>query len=1401
MAYSFTEKKRIRKDFGKRPSILDVPYLLSIQIDSYRKFLQSVKMQEANAKWSDKGGDRKVAFNEYMDEIGLHAAFKSVFPIASYSGSAELDYVAYRLGEPSFDVKECQIRGLTYAAPLRVVLRLKIYDKETNNKAVKEVKEQEVYMGELPLMTDNGTFVINGTERVIVSQLHRSPGVFFDHDRGKTHSSGKLLFSARVIPYRGSWLDVEFDPKDCVFVRIDRRRKLPVTVLLRALGYDTEQILDLFFETNVFHFNGEQITWDIVPERLKGEIAFFDFKVGDEVLVEKGRRITMRHIKELSKAGIKRVEVPVEFLVGKVIAVNIPKPDGEGGELLFEANDEITEENVELLLDAGIKDLATIYTNDLDRGPYISNSLRIDSTRNELEALVEIYRMMRPGEPPTADAAKNLFNNLFFTFDRYDLSGVGRMKFNRRVGRDTVVGPGILYDHVYYGRKNDENSKNLVKELGETSDIIDVIQTLVDIRNGNGTVDDIDHLGNRRIRCVGEMTENVFRVGLVRVERAVKERLSLAESEGLMPQELINAKPVAAAVKEFFGSSQLSQFMDQNNPLSEVTHKRRVSALGPGGLTRERAGFEVRDVHPTHYGRVCPIETPEGPNIGLINSLASYARTNEYGFLESPYRKVEAGKVTDEIQYLSAIEEGKYVIAQANANLDGEGRLIDALVSCRHQNEFTLSTPDKVNFMDVSPKQVVSVAASLIPFLEHDDANRALMGSNMQRQAVPTLRTEKPLVGTGIERNVAVDSGVTVVARRGGKVDSVDAGRIVVRVNDAETQAGEPGVDIYNLTKYIRSNQNTCINQRPLVKPGDQVARGDVMADGPSTDLGELALGQNMLVAFMPWNGYNFEDSILISERVVEQDRFTTIHIEELNCVARDTKLGSEEITADIPNVGEAALTKLDDSGIVYIGAEVKSGDIVVGKVTPKGETQLTPEEKLLRAIFGEKASDVKDTSLRIPPSMDGVVIDVRVFTRDGVEKDERALRIEESELDSVRKDLNDELRIMEEDTFERVEKMLTGKVAESGPNGLKTNARVTKTYLQNLPRDRWFEIAMKNEQINEQLEAIAKQVKEQRENFQNRFEQKRGKITAGDDLAPGVLKMVKVYLAVRRRIQPGDKMAGRHGNKGVISRIVPVEDMPYQENGEPVDVVLNPLGVPSRMNIGQVLETHLGWASKGLGHRIGAILEAKSRSMVKQLRKFLTQVYNQTGGRLEDLDGFSDEEIIELAKNLRGGVPMATPVFDGAHESEIHALFKLAGYDVSGQSTLYDGRTGDRFERQVTVGYMYMLKLNHLVDDKMHARSTGPYSLVTQQPLGGKAQFGGQRFGEMEVWALEAYGASYTLQEMLTVKSDDVNGRNKMYKNIVDGDHRMEPGMPESFNVLVKEIKSLGINIELEQE
>ncbi len=1380
MAYTFTEKKRIRKDFGKRPSILDVPFLLATQIDSYRNFLQQ----------DQKPGERELK--------GLEAAFKSVFPIESYSGNAALEYVSYRLGEPTFDVRECQLRGSTYAAPLRVLVRLVIYDKDApaGTKVVKDVKEQEVYMGELPLMTDTGTFVINGTERVIVSQLHRSPGVFFDHDKGKTHSSGKLLFNARVIPYRGSWLDFEFDPKDNVYVRIDRRRKLPATVLLRALGYDTEEILADFFETDRFHITKKTLKMDLVPERLRGETVDFDLELNGEVLVEAGRRITARHIRQLDKAGVTRLDVPESFLIGRVLARDLV--DKETGELLAEANSEVTEELLELMRERGIKQIHTLFANDLDHRPFISKTLSLDPTNNALEAQVEIYRMMRPGEPPTKEAAQNLFHNLFFTADRYDLSAVGRMKFNRRLGREAETGPGILYDHKYFAQRGDELSKRLVAEQGTTSDIVDVLRTLVEIGNGRGTVDDIDHLGNRRIRSVGEMAENQFRVGLVRVERAVKERLSIAESEGLMPQELINAKPVSAAVKEFFGSSQLSQFMDQNNPLSEVTHKRRVSALGPGGLARERAGFEVRDVHPTHYGRVCPIETPEGPNIGLINSLAVYARTNRYGFLETPYRKVEDGRVTDRIDYLSAIEEGKYVIAQANAALDEEGRLSDALVSCRHENEFTLKAPGEVNYMDVSPKQIVSVAASMIPFLEHDDANRALMGSNMQRQAVPTLRTDKPLVGTGMERVVAVDSGVTVVARRGGRVESVDAARIVVRVNDDETEAGEPGVDIYNLTKYTRSNQNTCINQRPLVDVGDGIARGDVLADGPSTDMGELALGQNLRVAFMPWNGYNFEDSILISERVVQEDRFTTIHIEELTCMARDTKLGSEEITGDIPNVGEAALAKLDESGIVYVGAEVREGDILVGKVTPKGESQLTPEEKLLRAIFGEKASDVKDTSLRVPSGMAGTVIDVQVFTRDGVEKDARALEIEEEELERVRKDLNDQLRIMEDDTFDRVEKMLLGKLADGGPQGLKAGAKITKTYLKGLNRDQWLEIRLRNEATARQLEAIAEQITQQREAFRNRYEEKKRKLTAGDDLAPGVLKMVKVYVAVKRRIQPGDKMAGRHGNKGVISMIVPVEDMPFSEDGEPVDIVLNPLGVPSRMNIGQVLETHLGWAAKGVGRRIGDMLQA--RAEVAELRAFLDQVYN-TSGHEEDLDSLSDEEILELAANLRDGVPMATPVFDGANEDEIKAMLRLGGLPESGQTVLYDGRTGDAFERPVTVGYMYMLKLNHLVDDKMHARSTGPYSLVTQQPLGGKAQFGGQRFGEMEVWALEAYGASYTLQEMLTVKSDDVNGRTRMYKNIVDGNHEMDAGMPESFNVLVKEIRSLGINIELEQE
>tara|TARA_Y100001934_G_scaffold217908_1_gene258810 strand:+ start:4136 stop:8209 length:4074 start_codon:yes stop_codon:yes gene_type:complete len=1357
MGYSFTEKKRIRKDFSKRPSILDVPYLLAIQLSSYRSFLQADVAQH----------DRALR--------GLHAAFQSVFPIESYSGDASLEYGGYRLGRPIFDVKECQLRGLTYAASLRVTLRLVIYDKEASGKVVKEQKEQEVYMGEIPLMTENGTFVINGTERVIVSQLHRSPGVFFEHDKGKTHSSGKLLFSARVIPYRGSWLDFEFDPKELVFVRIDRRRKLPATVLLRALGMEVDEILDIFFERSTFTVNAKALRLKLVPERLRGETAMFDIADKDgKVIVEAGRRITARHVAMIKRANLKTLAVDDDYAVGRVLAMDLV--DTGSGEVVANANDELTAETIAAIREAGIKSFDVIYTNDVDRGPFVSDTLRVDTTRTALEAQVEIYRMMRPGEPPTKDAAQTLFHNLFFSAERYDLSAVGRMKFNRRVGRDEVTGEGVL-------------SKD---------DIVSVLSTLTDIKNGNGNVDDIDHLGNRRIRSVGEMAENQFRIGLVRVERAVKERLSLAETEGLMPQELINAKPVSAVVKEFFGSSQLSQFMDQNNPLSEVTHKRRVSALGPGGLTRERAGFEVRDVHPTHYGRVCPIETPEGPNIGLINSLAVYARTNEYGFLETPYRKVVKGKVTENIEYLSAIEEGQYVIAQANADLNKKGELTEEFVTARNQNEFMLASPDSVNYMDVSPKQIVSVAAALIPFLEHDDANRALMGSNMQRQAVPTLRAEKPLVGTGIERTVAVDSGVTVVARRGGVVDSVDAGRIVVRVNDDETEAGEAGVDIYTLTKYTRSNQNTCINQRPLVRPGDLISRGDVLADGPSTDLGELALGQNMLVAFMPWNGYNFEDSILISERVVQEDRYTTIHIEELVCVARDTKLGPEEVTADIPNVSDSALSKLDESGIVYVGAEVKPGDILVGKVTPKGETQLTPEEKLLRAIFGEKASDVKDTSLRVSSGMNGTVIDVQVFTRDGVEKDQRARHIEEMELAKVKKDLQDQFRIVENDTYERLERLIAGKTAEGGPKGLKAGGRVTENYLSQLDRDQWFEIRLRNDAANSQLEAAAEQLKQLRATLDELYDEKRVKLTSGDDLAPGVLKMVKVYLAVKRRMQPGDKMAGRHGNKGVVSMIVPVEDMPYMDDGTPVDIVLNPLGVPSRMNVGQVLETHLGWAAKGLGHKIGRMLNNHAKT--QELRKELEAIY-AIGGKSEDLKSLSDDQLVELAENLRGGVPMATPVFDGAHESEIKAMLEMAGLPSSGQTALYDGRTGDKFDRDVTVGYMYMLKLNHLVDDKMHARSTGPYSLVTQQPLGGKAQFGGQRFGEMEVWALEAYGAAYTLQEMLTVKSDDVTGRTTMYKNIVDGDHRMEAGMPESFNVLMKEIRSLGIDIELEYE
>ncbi len=1356
MSYSFTEKKRIRKSFAKRPSILSVPFLLATQLDSYASFLQAEEQPTA----------RK---NE-----GLQAAFTSMFPIVSHSGNAKLDFVSYALGEPPFDVKECQQRGLTFAAPLRAKVRLTLMDRDAAKPTVKEVKEQEVYMGEIPLMTETGSFVVNGTERVIVSQLHRSPGVFFEHDRGKTHASGKLLFSARIIPYRGSWLDFEFDPKDYLYFRVDRRRKMPATTLLKALGYGPEQILDLFFVTDTFHFGKKGIQFELVADRLRGEIARFDIltKAG-ELIVPKDKRITAKHIREIEKAGLDKMPVPDEFVLGRILAHDVV--DKASGEVIARANDEITDEALDKLRAGSVAAIRTLYVNDLDQGPYISQTLRIDETADEMAAQVAIYRMMRPGEPPTEEAVKALFNGLFFSEDRYDLSPVGRMKFNRRIGRDELTGAGTL----------------------SNEDITAVMKILVELRNGRGEIDDIDHLGNRRVRSVGELAENQFRAGLVRVERAVKERLSQAESENLMPHDLINAKPVSAAIKEFFGSSQLSQFMDQTNPLSEITHKRRVSALGPGGLTRERAGFEVRDVHPTHYGRVCPIETPEGPNIGLINSLALYARTNAYGFLETPYRRVEQGRVTDEVEYLSAIEESKYVIAQANAELDEKGAFVNDIVSCRHKNEFTLAAPERIEYMDIAPAQIVSVAASLIPFLEHDDANRALMGSNMQRQAVPCLRAEKPLVGTGIERTAAVDSGTTVQARRGGVVDYVDAARIVVRVHDEEARSGEVGVDIYNLIKYTRSNQNTNINQRPLVRVGDIIARGDVIADGASTDTGELALGQNLLVAFMPWNGYNFEDSILISERVVADDRYTSIHIEELSVVARDTKLGPEEITRDISNLSEHMLSRLDESGIVYIGAEVEAGDVLVGKVTPKGETQLTPEEKLLRAIFGEKASDVKDTSLRVPSGMSGTVIDVQVFTREGIERDKRAAQIIDDQLKQYKKDLADQMRIVEDDAFGRIKRLLVGKVANGGPKKLAKGTVVEEAYLDGLNRHDWFDVRLSEETAARALESLKDSLAQKRVEFDAAYEEKRKKLTAGDELPPGVQKMVKVYVAVKRRLQPGDKMAGRHGNKGVVSKIVPVEDMPYTADGMPMDIVLNPLGVPSRMNVGQILETHLGWAAKGLGTRIGRMLKAQAK--LGELRGFLEKVYNSTGKK-EDIAGLTDAEIMDLAQGLKRGVPFATPVFDGATEDEIKDMLELAGLPRSGQITLTDGRTGEAFDRPVTVGYMHVLKLHHLVDDKMHARSTGPYSLVTQQPLGGKAQFGGQRFGEMEVWALEAYGAAYTLQEMLTVKSDDVTGRTKVYENIVKGEHRIDAGMPESFNVLVKEIRSLAIDIDLER-
>ncbi|QFA66267.1 DNA-directed RNA polymerase subunit beta [Bordetella pertussis] len=1369
MPYSYTEKKRIRKSFAKREDVQNVPFLLATQLQSYLTFLQA-----------------DTATSDRVNE-GLQAAFSSIFPIVSHNGMARLEFVSYALGEPVFDVKECQQRGLTYASPLRAKVRLVLLDREVSKPTIKEVKEQEVYMGEIPLMTGTGSFVINGTERVIVSQLHRSPGVFFEHDRGKTHSSGKLLFSARVIPYRGSWLDFEFDPKDVLFFRVDRRRKMPVTILLKAIGMTPESILAHFFDFDNFELKSEGGMMEFVAERWKGEMARFDIADRDgKVIVEKDKRINAKHLRDLAAGGIQRVSVPEDFLYGRVLAKNIVDPDT--GEVVAHANDEITESVLNAMRAANVRDIQTLYTNDLDRGPYISQTLRADETADQMAARVAIYRMMRPGEPPTEEAVEALFQRLFYSEETYDLSRVGRMKVNSRLGRgDDSTGPMTLTNE----------------------DILETIKVLVELRNGRGQIDDIDHLGNRRVRCVGELAENQFRAGLVRVERAVKERLGQAETENLMPHDLINSKPISAAIKEFFGSSQLSQFMDQTNPLSEITHKRRVSALGPGGLTRERAGFEVRDVHPTHYGRVCPIETPEGPNIGLINSMALYARLNEYGFLETPYRKIIDGKVSDQIDYLSAIEESHYVIAQANAALDDEGRFVDDLVACREAGETMLTAPGNVHYMDVAPSQIVSVAASLIPFLEHDDANRALMGANMQRQAVPCLRPEKPLVGTGVERTVAVDSGTTVQALRGGVVDHVDADRVVIRVNDEENVAGEVGVDIYNLIKYTRSNQNTNINQRPIVARGDKVAKGDVLADGASTDLGELALGQNMLIAFMPWNGYNFEDSILISERVVADDRYTSIHIEELTVVARDTKLGPEEITRDISNLAETQLNRLDDSGIVYIGAEVSADDVLVGKVTPKGETQLTPEEKLLRAIFGEKASDVKDTSLRVPSGMTGTVIDVQVFTREGIVRDKRAQSIIDDELRRFRQDLNDQLRIVENDQFDRIEKMLVGKTVNGGPRKLAKGATLTKAYLADLDRWQWFDIRLADEQHAVVLEQAKESLEQKRHQFDLAFEEKRKKLTQGDELPPGVLKMIKVYLAVKRRLQPGDKMAGRHGNKGVVSRITPVEDMPHMADGTPADIVLNPLGVPSRMNVGQVLEVHLGWAAKGVGYRIADMLRDERTAQAKSVRGYLEKVYNTTGSSAH-IDSLTDEEVLELANNLKKGVPFATPVFDGATEEEIGKMLELAYPDdvaarmrltaSRSQAWLYDGRTGEQFERPVTIGYMHYLKLHHLVDDKMHARSTGPYSLVTQQPLGGKAQFGGQRFGEMEVWALEAYGASYTLQEMLTVKSDDITGRTKVYENIVKGDHVIDAGMPESFNVLVKEIRSLALDMDLER-
>ena len=1356
MAQTFTGRKRVRKFFGKIQEVAEMPNLIEVQKASYDQFLLV-----------------REPLGGRPDE-GLQAVFKSVFPISDFSNTSMLEFVKYEFEPPKYDVDECRQRGMTYAAPLKVTLRLIVFDidEETGAKSVKDIKEQDVYMGDIPLMTNNGTFVVNGTERVIVSQMHRSPGVFFDHDKGKTHSSGKLLFAARIIPYRGSWLDIEFDAKDIVYARIDRRRKIPVTSLLYALGLDPEEILHTFYRKVIYkrQKDGWRVPFD--ANRFRGYKAINDLVDADsgKVVLEAGKKLTVRQARQLGEKGLKALRMTDQELIGHYIAEDLVNP--KTGEIYAEAGEEITEKTLKAINDAGYKELPLLDIDHVNVGAYIRNTLSVDKNMTREDALFDIYRVMRPGEPPTLDTAQNMFQSLFFDSERYDLSAVGRVKMNMRLDLDAP-----------------DTMRVLRKE-----DIISVIRTLVDLRDGKGEIDDIDHLGNRRVRSVGELMENQYRIGLLRMERAIKERMSSVDIDTVMPQDLINAKPAAAAVREFFGSSQLSQFMDQTNPLSEITHKRRLSALGPGGLTRERAGFEVRDVHPTHYGRICPIETPEGPNIGLINSLATYARVNKYGFVETPYRKVKDGRVSDDVIYLSAMEEGRYTVAQANVPIDNRGRFTEDMIVCRHAGDVQMVPADKVDFMDVSPKQLVSVAAALIPFLENDDANRALMGSNMQRQAVPLVRAEAPFVGTGMEGVVARDSGASIAARRTGIVDQVDATRIVVRATE-ESDPAKPGVDIYRLMKFQRSNQNTCINQRPLVKMGDLVTKGDIIADGPSTELGELALGRNVLVAFMPWNGYNFEDSILLSERIVKDDVFSSIHIEEFEVMARDTKLGPEEITRDIPNVSEEALKNLDEAGIVYIGAEVRAGDILCGKITPKGESPMTPEEKLLRAIFGEKASDVRDTSLRVPPGVQGTVVEVRVFNRHGVEKDERALAIEREEIERLAKDRDDEQAILDRNVYGRLAEMLEGRQGIAGPKGFKKDSKITRAVLEEYPRSQWWLFASPNDKLMTEIEAIRKQYDESKKGLEQRFLDKVEKLQRGDELPPGVMKMVKVFVAVKRKIQPGDKMAGRHGNKGVVSKIVPVEDMPFLEDGTQVDIVLNPLGVPSRMNVGQILETHLGWACAGLGLRIGQAVDAYyGKRDTRPLKDTLKKIY----GDDETIKSLGEQELVELGSNLRHGVPIATPVFDGAKEADIEKMLDLAGLDHSGQVTLYDGRTGEAFDREVTVGFIYMMKLHHLVDDKIHARSIGPYSLVTQQPLGGKAQFGGQRFGEMEVWALEAYGAAYTLQEMLTVKSDDVAGRTKVYEAIVRGDDTFEAGIPESFNVLVKEMRSLGLNVDL---